>query len=120
MNSASQSFVTQLASANESEKRVSEQELVVAAVEAERHLVKVSRQLLNAQVVVGSHNRSLEERPDALDSVGVDVGLHPLLHAVVDRPVLGVLVAGPPLRQPLVGDDGLSTLMRDLADEGRF
>jgi hypothetical protein len=55
-------------------------------VEPEGHLVKVGVQMLGAQVMVGAHNRPLEQRPDALNRVGVNVGLYPLFCTVVDRP----------------------------------
>jgi len=67
--------------------------LVVPVVEPEGHLVKVGVQMLGAQVMVRTHDRPLEERPDPLDGINVGVGLHPFLRAVVDRPVLGVPVA---------------------------
>lgn len=58
--------------------------------------------MLGTQVMVGAHDRPLEERPDALDGVGVDVGLNSLLRAVVDRPVLGVPVANARTLEPRV------------------
>ena len=49
-----------------------------AVVVAELHLVQLGRQVLDRELVVAADDKALEERPDALDGVRVDVAADPL------------------------------------------
>src|SRR5438034_5162495 len=53
---------------------IQEQIRVLPAIEAERHLVQVGREMLGANRVPCSHNAALQETEGILHSVGVDVG----------------------------------------------
>src|SRR5437773_4832526 len=64
---------------------------VVAVVVSEAELVEVERQVVLAHLVVGAHHAALQERPERLDVVGVDVAAHVLARTVVDGLVRHVL-----------------------------
>lgn len=69
-------------------------------VEPEGHLVKIGAHVLGRELVIGADNRPLQQAPDAFDGVGVNIGLYPLLRAVVDRPMVGVPVANARTLEP--------------------
>ena len=85
--------------------------------EAELHLVKVGGQVPRADLVVAADDSPLEERPDALDRVRVDVGPDVLVGRVVDLLVAGVLVADALVPDPLVRLDRPGLVGDVLADE---
>ena len=73
--------------------------------------------MLNTEFVVRPHDRPLEEAPDALCGVGVNVGMDPFFLTVVDGAVLGVVVADSQIRLPLIGVDLLGFVMDILHDD---
>ena len=58
---------------------VSEDVLVVSVVEPPLQFFKVAVQMLGADLVERAHNGPLEQAPDALDAVGVNVSDDPVL-----------------------------------------
>ena len=68
---------------------------VVAVVEPQFHLFQIAVHVLGAHLVEGADDGALEQRPDALDAVGVHVADDPFLGGVVDGLVARVVVADP-------------------------
>ena len=79
---------------------------MLAPIEAPRHFVEIAAQVLRTDIVVNANNLPLQERPNALDAVGVDAKIANVFPGrVIDRVV--VVAAGKPdERGVLVGHNG--------------
>ena len=77
----------------------------MAVIETVFQFVKVGVQMLHADTVVGADDRTLQEAPDALDSVRVNVAAHPFLNRVIYALVAGVFVRNSDIGGKLVGVD---------------
>src|SRR5207248_6202925 len=64
-------------------QRVTKQELVAPVVEPELEFVQVAVEMLRAHLVERTDDRSLEQTPDTLDAVRVNVAADPFLGAVI-------------------------------------
>lgn len=62
--------------------------------------------MLHADVVIRADDRPLEQAPDALDAVRMNVSAHPFLYAVIDALVLRVLIGNTEIGGKLIGVDG--------------
>lgn len=93
MNSGDEFLISEDFRLTDTNERVSEQVRVLAVVVPPLQLVQVGREMLHRDVVVGPDDGALQEAPDALDGVGVDLPTDPLVLGVVDRVMPGVLVA---------------------------
>src|SRR5882724_1815688 len=67
---------------------------LLAAIESESHFLKVSREMLCADLVPRSHDAALKQGECGLDRVCVDVPLSVNLFGVIDSLVFGCIVAG--------------------------
>jgi hypothetical protein len=103
---------------DQGENRVSEEIRVLAIVEAERDLIEVRRKMLNAELVVGTHDGSVEETPDALDRVRVHLADNPLVGGMVHRFMACVSVPDADIRPVLVGVDRLGIVGDNIAQVG--
>ena len=81
---ADQLFVRQRIFSNQRKQRVPEQVGVLSVVEAEAELVKIRREMLNRELMVGAHQRPLEQRPGVLDRIGGHVAPYPFIRRVVN------------------------------------
>ena len=73
--------------------------------------------MLGADLVERAHDGPLEQAPDVLDAVRVNVSDDPLLRRVVDRPVDGVIVFDSDVGAEFVGVDGLGFVPDGAGDE---
>jgi len=87
------------------DNRVTEHEIVAAVVVSEGRFVEVGRKMLGAELMVGANDRPLKQAPDALNGVGVNLPMNPLVPSVVDRLVLRVLVPNALVAGPFVRVD---------------
>ena len=62
-------------------------------------------------------NGAFEKTPNVLNRIGVNVTAHPFFEAVVDRLMLGIMVANAMIGRPLIGDDTLSRRVNMLIDK---
>ena len=102
---------------NDTPEGMNEDMVVVAVIVAPLQLVEVSVKMLHADLVEGSYDATLEQGPDTLNTVGVNVSDSPLLNGVVDRLMSGVVVLNPQVRSKLVGVDGFSLVTDSPVDE---
>ena len=75
--------------------RIVEQVRVVPIVETMLQFIQVSVQMLCRHLVVGTDDRPLQEAPDALDGVRMNLAIHPFVQRMIDGLVNRVLVAIP-------------------------
>ena len=73
--------------------------------------------MLHADLMVRADDRPFQEAPDAFNAVRMNVAMHPLLRAMVDRLVLGVRVGDTFVARMLIGVDVLRLRGRRLVDE---
>lgn len=96
---------------------VPEQERVLAVVVTPLSLVNVGVQMLDAHVVVGADHGALEQAPDALHGVRVNVAAYPFLYGVIDDLVPRVLVTDALVADPLIGVDGFGVVSNNVLKE---
>src|SRR5437868_9483247 len=87
---------------------VQEQIGILPAIESERHLVQVGRQMLGRDTMPRSNNSALQKRECVLDSIGVDVTININLALVLDCLVAiceSSVPHGARIRIELVSDD---------------
>ena len=80
---------------------------VVAVVEAPLQFLEVAVHMLDAHLVEGPDDRTLEQRPHALNAVGVDIADYPPLVGMADRLVAGIVVGNAEVGFQLIGVDRL-------------
>src|SRR5437867_2335689 len=88
-------------------ERVAEEIRILAVVKAKLKFIEVSIQMLGADLMIRTDHRSLEQAPNALDAVGVNVSADPLFFVVIDSFVLRVGIPDATVGPPLIGDDPL-------------
>ena len=98
-------------------QRVPEHVRVVAVVEPPLHLFQVAIQVLGADLVEGPDNGALEQRPDALDTIGVNIADHPFVCGVVHCFVARVAVGDAQLGLQLVCVNGFGVVAQVFLDE---
>ena len=98
-------------------QRVPEHVRVVAVVEPPLHLFQVAIQVLGADLVEGPDNGALEQRPDALDTIGVNIADHPFVCGVVHCFVARVAVGDAQLGLQLVCVNGFGVAAQVFLDE---
>ena len=64
--------------------------------------------MFGRKLMIRTDNRTLEETPDTLNSVGVDIATHPFLLVVADCLVPSVMVGDTQIRRPIISIDSLS------------
>jgi hypothetical protein len=64
---------------------------LLPTIEAEGHLVQVSREMLSANLVPASYNAALQERKCRLYRIGMHISAHVHPISVLNRFVLGCL-----------------------------
>ena len=84
---------------------------IVAVVETPFQFLKVSVQVLPAHLVEGTNNGPLEQAPDPLDTVGVDLADNPLLGGMAHSPVYGVVIFNPHVGLQFIGVNSLSLIL---------
>lgn len=92
-------------SADQLKHRIPEKERILAVIEPKRELVKVGGKVLDAQMVICTNHAAVEQRPNALDGVRVNVAANPFVREVANRFVPRVLVPASLVRPMLVGID---------------
>ena len=63
--------------------------------------------MLNRNLVVGPDYRALEETPNVLDGVGMNLASDILPDAVIDSLMAGIVISDATIRPPVVGVDRL-------------
>ena len=61
-----------------------------------------------ADFMIGTDNRALEEAPDTLNGIGVDIATHPFLSTMVDGLMPRVVVSNSFVSRPIISVDSLS------------
>lgn len=103
--------------AQKPEKRVSEEIGILPVVEAKLEFIEVSGEMLRADLMVGTDDGPLEQAPNALDAVGVNVATDPFFLAVINRFVAGVFVCDSAICPPFVRHDARCLGSSFLTDE---
>jgi hypothetical protein len=88
-----QFLVRQRLSFDKPQERVAKQIDVGPVIEAPCDLIEVRRQMLHRKLMVRADNRAVEEAPDALNRVRVNVAPNPLFRRVVNPLMARVFVA---------------------------
>jgi hypothetical protein len=101
----------------ELEHRIPEHVGVFSVVEAELQLIKVGVKVLRANLMVATDDGALQEAPDVLKRVRVNVAPNVFSFAVLDRFVLGVLIGDTLVSFPFVGIDGFNIAGDVFTDE---
>ena len=109
--------VGELVGGDERLHRVPEEERILPVVESERELVQVGRKVLDAHLMIRTDNASLEEAPDALYGVCVNITADPFVVRMRHRLVFGVLVTDPRVAASTIRLDGLSVVMDGFGHE---
>src|SRR5712692_3449583 len=73
--------------------------------------------MLYANLMIGSDQTALEQRPHALDAVRVDIAAHPFLGMMVNAFVFGVLILDSVIARVLIGHDAFSFVGDHLFNE---
>jgi len=61
--------------------------------------------MLLADLMVGTHDRPLEQAPDAFNGVGMHLAPHPFLLGVIDGQMLRIMIADALVRHPFIRND---------------
>src|SRR3989304_9850146 len=97
----------------------SEEVRILPIVEPPRQFIEVGFEVLETEFVIGANDGPLEQTPDVLHGVRVDVSPDPFFVAVVDHLVPGVFVGEFSVGPMLVGDEPLQFGERMAAPEGK-
>ncbi len=89
----------------------------MAIVEPELQFFQVGVEMLHADFVERADEGPLEQAPHVLDPVGVDVAAHPLVGAVVDALMSGVVVRDSHIGAERIGVDGFGFILDVFLDE---
>ena len=118
---ADQAAISQVASIHNPQQSIAEDVRVVAVVESPLQFFQIAVQVLDAHLVKRANNRTLEQRPHALDPVGVHVTDYPFLigmaYRLVASVVASVVVSDSEVRLQLVCVDRLSLILHRASDE---
>lgn len=98
-------FVLHLLRREQPKERIAKQKRIFALIKAPLEFLKVTVQMLRAHLMVRADNRALEQRPYALDAVGVNISTNPFFRAVIDAMVFGIRVFDPEVTGVIVGVD---------------
>ena len=79
---------------------------------AEGKFIQIQRQIILRNLMIGADHATLQQRPEALDVVGVDISAHVFAFAVIDGLVMYAFVEIP-IGRILIGRD-----QRDLLAHG--
>ena len=90
---------------------------IVAVVESPLQFFEVTVQMLDAHLVEGADNGTLEQAPHTLNAVGMYVTDNPLLGRMAHRLVCSVFILNSEVRLQLIGVNGLSLILGGSADE---
>ena len=112
-----QLLVGKIASVDDPLHGVMEDLRVVPVVETPFQFFEVAVQMLDADLVERSDNRTLEQRPYALDPVGVNVPDHPLFGGVADGFMSCIGVSDPDVGLQLVSVNCLGLVLDVAPDE---
>ena len=102
-----QPLIGQVLCVDDAPERVDEDMVVAPVAVPPFQLFEVAVEMLLADFVEAPDDTSLEQAPDTLYSVGVDIAYDPFVDAVVDRLVPGVIVGDADVGLELVGVDRL-------------
>ena len=90
---------------------------VVTVTVAPLQFIQVPVEVLSADLVERSNDASLEQGPDALYGVGVNVSENPLLSGMVDRLMVGVVVSNAQVGRQFISIDSLGFILDRSVDE---
>ena len=99
-------------------QRVAENMRVVPVVVAPLQFFQVAVHMLDAHLVEGPDDGTLEEAPHAFDAVGVHVTHNPFFGRVLDGLMAGVVIADPDVRLEIIGVDRFGFVSNGSGDEG--
>ena len=91
---------------NQFQKRIPEQELILAIVEPMFKLAKIGVQVFHTNFVVGANDRAFKQAPNAFNPVRVNVAINPFLRTVVDRFMARVVVCNAVVSRVFIRVDG--------------
>ena len=116
--SGRQGLVREVLGLHDAPKRAGEDLGVVSVAVSPLELFEVAVEMLLRDLVEGSDDAALEQAPDALNGVRVDIAHNPFLDGVVDRLMAGVVVCDSEICRELVRVDGRGLVSDGLVDEG--
>ncbi len=114
---SNQLSIWQVSSVNDPLQGVVEDVRIIAVVETPFQFFEVTVKMLRTDLVKRSDNRPLEERPHALDTVGVDIAHDPFLFGVIDGFMARVVIRDPQIRLEFVGVDRFGLVFDRAVDE---
>ena len=76
---------------------------IVPIIEPPLKLVKIGIKMFSGDLMIRTDNRSLEERPNALNRVGVNIATYPFLNRMVDSVMLSICISHALISRKLVG-----------------
>jgi len=82
-----------------------EQVWIVPVVVPPFQFIQVGVQMLLADLMIGTHNRPLEQTPDAFNGVCMHLAAYPFLLGMVDGQMLRIMIANALVRYPFVRHD---------------
>src|SRR5207249_9136954 len=98
--------------------RVRKQISAPSAVEPKLKLVEIGVEMLRADLMICTNDRTLEQRKRALNRIGVDLATYPFFLGMVHAVVRRFVVAGEPLvGRSVIGVDRFLALGRALLDK---
>ena len=101
----------------DSAQSIAEDMWVVTVVESPFQLFQIAVQMLDAHLVEGSDDGTLEKAPHPFYAISVNVANNPLLGRMAHSPVYGVFVLDPKVRPKFVGVNRLSFIPDCSIDE---
>ena len=90
---------------------------VFPVVESPFEFFQIEIEMLGADLMEGTDNRTLEQRPYAFYAVGVNFTNHPFLNSVADSRMARVLMSNPQVGFQFIGIDGFRFVFDVAADE---
>ena len=90
---------------------------VIPVVESPLQFFEVAVEMLDAHLVKGADDGSLEQAPHALNAVGVNIADDPLFGRMAHSPMHGVFVRDAEVRPQFIGVNGLSLILNRALDE---
>ena len=100
-----QILIWQLCSIHQLGERIPENVFVLPIVKPMLQFIQIGVQMLNAHLMIRTDDGALEQAPDALNAVSVNVADNPFLGRVVNPMVLRVGILNAPIGRKLVGVD---------------
>jgi hypothetical protein len=102
---------------NQAKNCIPEKERIVAVVEAPFKFIEVGGKMLDADLMVGADHGPLEQAPDVLDGVRVNVAPDPFFGGMIDGDMLCVGVPDALVADPAVRVDRCRSVIYDLVQE---